>query len=1162
LVFPALYSWITFTSEKFYQIKHTHMKKAIFYFLILLAINLTSCQKNDIPKPGNGSDTTIMPPVLQEGVVIKTSVFGRIVNEKDEALNGVSVSGGGVSAVTDINGIFILKDVMLDQARAYITATKAGYFKGSRIFQPVKEGMSRPPLIKMLPQKSIGIINATAGGSVTSAGGTKVELPANAVENYTGQVNVVASYINPTRPDFFARMPGDLAGENAQNKRGALISYGMSHIDLLDDKGNKVKIKAGMQATVTLPVPPSLQSAATPTIAMWYFDEVKGIWKEEGSGTFQNGKYVGKVGHFSVWNYDHWNPLGSLPMILRWMLSKISSMPPEGQEEVLNHPPDFLLTVKDKKTKNTLYSNVFPPPVPTSNSNPPVATSSATFQVPTVTDVMEVTVTPVQPGGPDYPTATNYSPTGDDDPIATPAPPVFATEQESVTVEVTPTSPPTTITITVPPQNGGGGGNGETVVNVNGKAVKCNNTPVTTGYVFMSMRSGNTIVKSTTAPVYGTEGRFTAQHVFYTALQNRIDNVVLTIYDIASGQKSPDIKINVNPSVAYMIPDPVMVCNTNTGGGGNIGSTKVFNGNYTINDAATLKAFIDSGYTEVNGILYVSNIGDLGGIIKLKKVWGLELRRTTVTGLGGLAELEDMSYLSLVENGQLINAAFPKLGNKSMQGIHINTNLSLAGLTLPSIESISPLGNDNISITSNPVLKTLSIPNLKSVEKCGFIEITNTLLENLNTFTNATGTLGTWGLTLTDNPSLTSVSAMKNIVCTARLTIDQCTKLTTLTGINIPADMHDYVTIKRNDALTDITAVSNKLKSTGGLTIASNKALQTASFPLFEQGNIACSENAALTNLSLPKFKQATSVDINTNVKLATINMNALETVTDYFGLRGGYDVVQALTAFDLPALKSCGKFIIENCPAITNLDGFANLQTVALDFIISNANIPGANVKLKTINGFNKLTSITFSCNLETASGSGYNGPLTSIKGFKSLKTVGATFNIGGNSLTDVSGFANLVSIGQDFRIVNTALTGVDGFAKLTSSGLNENRAINIQGNSKLTSLKGFASLANAVSIYFTNNTALANLDGLEKLKSLKYGIHIDTQSKLTNIDGLANVEGATTGIAINQNALLKSLCGITKLVKGGGNTGGYQVTGNGYNPTVDDIKAGRCSK
>lgn len=1130
--------------------------------MMVLLIMVNSCQKNDLPNPGGG-DTTHLPELPKEGISVKTSVFGRIVDEQDKPLQGVTVTGGGSAAATDINGIFILKDVMLDQARAYITATKTGYFSGSRIFQPMKDDMSRPPLIKLLAQKSIGSINAASGGAAESKGGIKVELPANAIEGYSGQVNVVSSYINPTSPDFFARMPGDLAADNAENKRGSLVSYGMAAIDLLDGTGKKLKLKSGMQATITLPVPQSLQPSAASTIAMWHFDETKGIWKEEGSGTLQNGKYVGKVSHFSMWNYDHWNPMMALPMILRWMLSKLSSMPPEGEDEVLNHPPDFILTVKDKKTKTTLYSNTFPTPKPVPNSNPKESKSEVNFPLPNIAEVMEVTVTPVQPGGPDYPTNTNHSPTADE---VTPAPPTIATEGESVTVEVRPTNPPTTITITIPPQGGNGGGNGETVVNVNGKAVNCDNKPVTTGYAFMSMRSGNTIVKSTTAPIYGNEGRFTAQYVFYTALQNKVDNVVLTIYDVTTGKRSVDMKINVTPSVAYMLQEPVKVCDNNNGGGNN-GNSKVFKGNYGIQNAATLQAFIDSAYTEVTGILYVSNISDLGGITKLKKVWGIELRNNTITNLGGLAELESMSSIVLVANGQLINAAFPKLASKDLQGIHVNNNLSLVGLTLPSVERISPLGNDNISITGNPVLKTLSIPNLKSVDKCGNIEITNTLLENLNTFVNASGTLGGWGLTLTDNAALTSISAMKNIVCTGRLSIDECIKLTTLDGINIPADMQDYVIINRNDALTDITAISNKLKSTGGLTITSNAALKTASFPLYEKGNISCKENASLVTLSLPKFKQADAVDLTHNIKLASVDMSALESLPNGFNLNGGYETVQALTTFDLPALKTCGRFTIVNCPGITNLDGFANLETINGDLTISNAQIPGGSIKLKTINGFNKLSSIAYSLFLEQAASAGdglvgYDGPLTSIRGFKNLKTVGAMFAIGGKKLTDISGFANLESIGQDTRITTTGLTGLEGLAKLKSAGLKESRLIYINTNTKLTSIKGLAALTDISGIYFVHNPELKDLQGLEKIKSMKYGIVLSVNDKLANIDGLANVEGAINGITISENKILSSLCGITKLIKGGGNTGVYRVSSNAYNPTVDDIKSGKCSK
>lgn len=1010
----------------------------------------------------------------------------------------------------------------------------------------------------MSEQKSIGKIDAASGGAVASKGGIKVELPANAIEGYNGQVNVVSSYINPTSPDFFARMPGDLAADNAENKRGSLISYGMAHIDLLDDNGNKVKIKSGMHATVTIPVPQSLQSSASSTIAMWYFDETKGIWKEEGSGTLQNGKYTGKVAHFSVWNYDHWNPLMILPMILRWIIPNITSVPDEDIDKITNRPPNFILTVKDKPTKTTLYTNTFPAPTPNPDRNPPGGTVTTTFPLPQMTNELEITVTPVQPGGPDYPQNNDYTPNDDE---VQPQSPTFASEEESVTVTVTPTNPPTTITITIP---GNGGGSGETIVNVNGKAVNCENKPVKSGYAFLSMRSGNKIIKSTTAPIFGSEGRFTVQYFFPKVMPERVDNVVLTVYDLQTGKKTKDLKYNVNPSVAYMIPDPVAVCEDKTPPASTL---KTYNGNYSINDAKTLQAFIDSAYEEVKGTLYIANVGDLGGITKLKKVWGLELRRTTVTNLGGIAELEDLSWLSLVENGQLINAAFPKLTTKIVQGIHVNYNLSLVALTLPSIEQVSPLGNDNISITTSPNLKTLSIPNLKSVDKCGNIEITGTGLENLNTFSNASGTLGGWGMTLVDNASLTSVSGISKIVCTARLTIDQCVKLPTLQGINIPANMVDWVSITRNNVLTDITAVSDKLKSTGGLSINSNKVLKTASFPLYEKGNVTVKENGELVTLTLPKFKEADAVDITHNVKLSAIDMNALESLPNGFNMWGGYETTQALTTFDLPSLKTSGRFTIANCPGITNLDGFASLESVNGDLSISNANIPGVNIKLKTINGFNKLSNINYSLFLEQAAGSGdrlvgYDGPLSSIKGFKLLKTVGAMFTLGGKNLTDISGFANLESIGQDTRIVSSGLKGLEGLGKLKSTGSVENRLIYISDNVKLTSIKALTSLTTVAGIYFVRNDALKDLQGLEKIKSMKYGINVSENNKLTNTDGLANVEGAINGININTNAILNSLCGITKLVKGSGNTGGYYVSGNSYNPTVDDIKNGKCSR
>src|SRR6218665_699726 len=1130
--------------------KASSMKKLsiLFTFLIIVLLN-DSCKKNqDVP---GGNTPPAIPGLPVEGIKVSTSAFGRIVDGADKPLTGVTVSGGGTSTTTDENGIYFLTDVQLDQARAYITATKTGYFQGSRIFQPVKNGLSKPPLIKMMAQKSIGTINAATGGAVESKGGTRVELPAGAIKDYTGQVNVVANYINPTIGDFFARIPGDMAADNSANKRGSLVSMGMSHIDLLDNDGKKLTIAPGKKVTISLPVPANLRAKASATIPMWYFDETKGVWKEEGAGTYQNGKYVGQVSHFSVWNYDHFFDFMNLPFILQWMLSKISNTDQVSIDDIMKNPPTFQLTARDKATGNTLYSNTFPPPSRDPNSNPPTSTSTVTFPFPSISDVMEITVTPVQPGGPDYPTNTNYSSNADD--VVPPAP-QFANEQESVTIEVRPTNPPTTITITIP--GAGGGGSGETIVNVNGKAVNCNNQPVTRGYAYMSMRSGNTIIKSTTSPVFGTEGRFTAQYVFYNQLPNRVDNVILTVYDLQTGKKTKDLSMQVNPSVAYMIKDPVKVCEDNTPP---VNDGKVFNGNYSINNAATLKAFIDSGYNTVNGILYIANVSDLSGITSLKKIWGLDLR-APITTLGGLAELESLTALTVAGSSQLTILAFPKLSNKYMQGIHVNNNLGLASVTLPNVEEIGTLANDGISITGNPLLKTLSIPKLKSVDKCSNIEITNTLLTDLSTFANASGTLGSWGIVLVDNPEMTTLAGLKNIIPTGQLTVDQCGKPTNLNGLNISAEMSS-VTITRNIILTDLNPVADKLVTAVGVGIHLNPALKTISFASMIKGSVSIKENLALTSVSYPKLKEAGSIIFEHNPKIASVNMSVLEKAPEGVIMTGGYEPMAALTEFDLPALKNSGRFMIEYCPNILHLDGFNNLESVNGDLSISNGGQSGSAIKTQTINGFNKLPSLPFSLSIEMVAGNDYKGPLTQIKGFSQLKSIGAMLNIGGLNFTDASGFSNLESIGQDFRIIKTGLANFNGFGKLISSGLNENRTIFVQENPKLVDFKGFAKLTQAIGVYVTRNDAITSLDGLEKIKSLKNGVTVVQNNALLNLNGLANVEGQFNGINISGNESLKNLCGLTKMITGNGNTGGYAVLNNGYNPTAQEIKDGKCS-
>ena len=161
---------------------------------------------------------------------------------------------------------------------------------------------------------SFGSINAITGGSVSLSNGLIISLPANAVirasDNtaYTGSVNVAARWINPVSTDLNLVMPGDLRGLTTDGKLQTLTTYGMTAVELTGTAGELLQIAANKKATLTMPIPASILAGASATIPLWYFDEQKGIWIEQGQAIKTGSTYVGDVSHFSFWNCDRFIP--------------------------------------------------------------------------------------------------------------------------------------------------------------------------------------------------------------------------------------------------------------------------------------------------------------------------------------------------------------------------------------------------------------------------------------------------------------------------------------------------------------------------------------------------------------------------------------------------------------------------------------------------------------------------------------------------------------------------------------------------------------------------------------------------------------------------------------------------------------------------------------
>lgn len=275
--------------------------KNIFLLAILGLITITSCKKENFERfnPSTGGF---------EAKQVTASYAGIIVDASEQGLEGVAVSIGSNNTMTDENGAFFFKNISVPNTKAYFTAKKSGFFLGTRtVFS--KEGSTHQIRIKMLDNSPIGSFQNNAGGVVTLAEGGQLTFEEGDValpngDPYTGQVNVAAKRIDPTTANGRFEMPGDLRGVDKEENDVTLASYGMMAVELTDNSGNLLQVAPGQTVDISFEVPSSLVATAPTDIPLWYFDEVNGQWKEDGTATLSGNIYSGKVGHFSFWNCD------------------------------------------------------------------------------------------------------------------------------------------------------------------------------------------------------------------------------------------------------------------------------------------------------------------------------------------------------------------------------------------------------------------------------------------------------------------------------------------------------------------------------------------------------------------------------------------------------------------------------------------------------------------------------------------------------------------------------------------------------------------------------------------------------------------------------------------------------------------------------------------
>lgn len=282
------------------------MKKNYFQILMIaVVVLLFSCRKDQAHEQYTEDPNPVKPDLT---VKVITHVAGFVTDENNKPVYRAQVVAGSKQTLTDEYGYFSIRDVSLPKTAGLIKVVRSGYFQGYKTVQPQtgKESFVR---LKLLPKTNAGTIDAAGGGTVTLTSGARVVLPANGVVlangggAYSGPVNVAAHWIDASDIAMHElSMPGDARGVDKEGNLAFVRSFGALAVELTGNGGQLLQIAAGKNASITIPIPATMNGTAPASLPLWSFDENEGLWKQEGTANKNGNAYTGEVSHFSFWD--------------------------------------------------------------------------------------------------------------------------------------------------------------------------------------------------------------------------------------------------------------------------------------------------------------------------------------------------------------------------------------------------------------------------------------------------------------------------------------------------------------------------------------------------------------------------------------------------------------------------------------------------------------------------------------------------------------------------------------------------------------------------------------------------------------------------------------------------------------------------------------------
>ena len=261
------------------------MKKIIYLLILFLVVG---CYKD--------ADFFVADRSKTEQFV-KSGFSGLVSDQEGNPISGALVTIGNLWTMTDINGVYFLENASVNIERAFVIVSKSEYYESSRTLTAKVNTANNLNFI-LTRKQEIGTFAVTAGETFGLPDGAVLEIPADVVDDFTGEANFFANTWTITDINLSLQMPGEFIGEVENGEEKSLIPYGVIVIDAEETSGVPLEINASKTIKVSIPLSDNNPPAIVP---LWLFDEVEGIWIQKGTATLEGQFYVAEVSEFGYW---------------------------------------------------------------------------------------------------------------------------------------------------------------------------------------------------------------------------------------------------------------------------------------------------------------------------------------------------------------------------------------------------------------------------------------------------------------------------------------------------------------------------------------------------------------------------------------------------------------------------------------------------------------------------------------------------------------------------------------------------------------------------------------------------------------------------------------------------------------------------------------------